>query len=418
MALSAGQTEVAASQARMRVVVAGRRWGKTHLSIREMARGARLPGQQIFYVAPTYRQAKQTVWNPLKERLSKLNWISKTNESDLCLTLRNGSTISLRGADNFDSLRGVGLSGLIMDECAYIQEEAFTEVLRPTLSDKQGWAMFISTPAGIGNWLYDLYQRGQDPEEKDWSSWQFTTLSGGRVPEAEIAAARRDLSEKVFKQEYEGSFETFSGVIYYNFNRKQNLVPYNLPVPNQILVMTDFNVSPMSAVVAVRTANGLHVIDEIVIYGSNTDELVQEVKNRYPNKSITAFPDPAGAQRKTSAGGRTDITILQNAGFQVKYRNSHPAVRDRINAVNSLLLNAAGESRLLIDPKCRNLIECLEKHCYKPGTSIPEKDGNPDYSHLNDALGYGTEFLFPIKKDIVQQPTGTWGMGTRSVPTR
>jgi hypothetical protein len=303
-----------------------------------------------------------------------------------------------------------------MDEFAYIDEAAWTEVLRPTLSDRQGWAMFISTPAGVGNWAFDLYQRGRDPQEHQWESWQFTTLSGGRVPEAEIEAARRDLDARTFRQEYEAAFETYSGIIYYNFSREHNVVPWDQGTPDQLYLFCDFNISPMSAIVVAPTSRGLHAIDEIVIYGSNTNELVEEVRNRYGHRRITAFPDPAGAQRKTSAGGRTDITILQQGGFLVKHRSAHPPVRDRINAVNSMLCSATDERRLLIDPRCRRLIESLEKHCYKEGTQVPDKDSGWD--HMTDALGYGTEYLFPIKKEIARQPEAAWGMGIRPVPTR
>jgi hypothetical protein len=177
----------------------------------------------------------------------------------------------------------------------------------------------------------------------------------------------------------------------------------------------DFNVSPISGAVAVQTKTGIHIIDEIVIYGSNTDEFVQEVKTRYPQHMITAFPDPSGIQRKSSAGGRTDITILQQAGFQVKYRTSHPLRRDRINAVNSLLLNLAGARRLTIDPKCKKVIECLEKQVYKEGTQVPDKDQG--FDHLNDAIGYGCEFLYPIRRDIIPQPVTPWGIGTKSART-
>mgnify|MGYP003335373251 FL=1 len=155
-------------------------------------------------------------------------------------------------------------------------------------------------------------------------------------------------------------------------------------------------------------SNGIHVIDEIAMYGSNTNELAQEVINRYPSKKVTAFPDPAGVQRKTSANGNTDVTILQSAGFSVKYRHQHPLVKDRINAVNSLLKAVDGSRRLLIDPKCKKLIESLRKHVYKEGTQIPDK--STGFDHFCDALGYGVEYLYPVKKptqDIPQQ--ARWG---------
>lgn len=404
MPLSPAQRTIADSTARFRVAICGRRFGKTHLAMREMARWASEPNRRVWYVAPTYRQAKQTVWKPLKTKLESLRWIKRVNESDLTIDLVNGSTISLRGADNEDGLRGVGLNALVLDEFSYISHTAWTEVLRPTLSDTGGQALFISTPAGMSNWAYDLYQRGQQQQDDQWESWQYTTLDGGRVPESEIAAAKHDLDERTFRQEYLASFETFAGVIYYSFSPRSNVTTVEIPDPERVplYIGCDFNINPVTAVIAVRTGDGLHVIDEVSIMTSNTDELADEICQRYPRNRKIAFPDPAGAQRKTSAGGRTDHTILQNRGFEIKYRHQHPAVRDRINAVNSLLRATDGTVKLTIDPGCRHLIDCLSKQIYKQGTSIPDKDSG--YDHMNDALGYMVEYLFPVRPPVSEVP--------------
>ena len=124
MALSDPQRAIASSEARFRVACCGRRFGKTHLALRELARFARIPKRRVYYTAPTYRQAKSIAWLPLKEKLTELRWIEKVNEQDLSVTLRNGSTISLRGTDNFDSLRGGGLHFLVMDEFADCDPDA------------------------------------------------------------------------------------------------------------------------------------------------------------------------------------------------------------------------------------------------------------------------------------------------------
>ena len=408
MILSEKQQTISANPARFRVAVCGRRFGKTYLAMNEVAKVARYSDRRVFLVYPSYRQAKQVIWEPFKRRMQDLRWLEKYNESDLTLILRNGSRISLRGADNPDSLRGVGLDFVCMDEFAMIDEKAWTEVLRPTLSDRSGSALFISTPMGTSNWAYDLFQRGLDPTQTQWASFQYTTLDGGNVSEEEIEQARRDLSDRQFRQEYEATFETYSGRIYYNFDRTRNLRKFESEVPREILVFADFNVNPISAAIAVETGHGIHIIDEIVIYGSNTDELVQEIRNRYPTQSVRVYPDPAGVQRKTSAGGRTDITILENARFRVFYHRTHPAVRDRINAVNAALLSADETVSLWIDPRCRTVIECLEKQLYKTGTQIPDKDGGHD--HMNDAIGYGIEYLKPVRRERepVAQPRA-WG---------
>ena len=405
MPLSKPQREIVSAPQRFKVACCGRRFGKTTLAIWLMCREASQPDREIFYIAPTYRQAKMIAWKKLKNKLLDLRWVSKINETELSIILKNGSTISLKGADGgAQNLRGVGLDAVIMDEASIIDEEAWTEVLRPALADKQGWALFISTPAGM-NWLKDLYDLAEEfPDE--WASFQFTSLDGGNIPLAEIEAARRTLDSRTFQQEFEASFVNFTGRIFYAFDRKLNIKPYTEELPNELLVGTDFNLDPMSAVVAVRSGAVLHIIDEIKIMGSNTDELVDEIKSRYPNKRIVAFPDPAGAQRRTSAGGRTDHIILRNAGFTVKAHSVTSSVRDGINAVNSKLRSSDGQTTLFIDPRCKFLVECLEKQVYKEGTSQPDKSGGWD--HMNDALRYLTEYLFPIRQPTPPVSNRMW----------
>ena len=407
MPLSAAQQQIISAPQRFKVVVAGRRFGKTHLSIRELCRYARQPDSEVWYIAPTYRQAKMITWKKLRRRLLELRWAEKINETELSILLKNGSTISLKGADNYDSLRGIGLDFLVIDEFADIDPAAWYETLRPTLSDRQGHALFIGTPKGM-NWAHDLYTAA-DSYPDEWASFQFTTIEGGNVTEEEVEAARRTLDLRTFNQEYCATFETFSGRVFYAFDRKYNLMPWQEPsrAIADIHVGCDFNVDPLTAVIAYKIGNLLHVIDEIKISGSNTDELAQEIKTRYPNKHITVYPDPAGAQRKTSAGGRTDHSILRMAGFTVKARGVTTSVRDGVNAVNAKLRTISGETSLYIDPKCKHVIECLEKQTYKEGTSLPDK--NSGFDHMNDALRYMVEFLYPIRAESNVNIAQYWG---------
>jgi hypothetical protein len=405
MPLSDPQQTIVDAPQRFKVVIAGRRFGKTHLSVRELCKAARMPDKEVWYVAPTYKQAKMIVFKKLRKKLQDLRWVSKINETNMSFELKNGSTISLKGADNYDSLRGVGLDYLVMDEFADIDEEAWTETLRPTLADKMGKALFIGTPKGM-NWAKDLYDLAQEyPEE--WASFQYTTEQGGNVSITEIEAARRSLDARTFNQEFRATFETFSGRIFYAFDRKHNVKAYTDPLPKELHLGLDFNIDPMSAVIGVKAGNTMHIIDEFKIFGSNTEELVEEVKTRYPGHTIIAYPDPAGAQRKTSAGGRTDHTILRTAGFTVKAPHAHNAVRDGINAVNAKLLSSSGFTTLFFDPKCKYAIECLEKQTYKEGTSIPDKDSG--FDHMNDALRYMVDYLFPIRQPTTPVPIRQWG---------
>lgn len=408
MKLSTPQRKVADDTARFRVLVTGRRFGKTTLAIRELCYHARIPGRVCWYVAPSYRQAKQIAWVKLKQILKDLRWIKKINEAELTIELKNGSRICLRGADNKDSLRGVGIDFIVLDECADIEETAWTEVLRPTLSDTKGSAAFCGTPKGM-NWFHDLYQRGQDPTEKDWSSYLFTTIDGGFVDEGEIEQAKRDLDTKTFRQEYQATWETYSGIIYYGFSMSENVKHFDEPLDNNIIhVGIDFNLDPMSAVVSYIQNGVVYIMDEIAIWGSNTDELVNEIHRRYPGKKIFCYPDPASRQRKTSAGGRTDLSILQNAGFICKVMPRHMAVRDRINSVNAKLCSASGERQVFIHPKAKNLLNSISKHTYKEGTVLPDK--TQGFDHMNDALGYLISFLYPIRTAYEQQSPERFGI--------
>ena len=394
MILTKPQTKIFDDSTRFRVVVAGRRFGKTFLSTAELlARALAAKNQHVWYVAPTYKAAKEIAWEMLLSQIPPEYLRAKPNESALTMKLLNGSRISLKGAEKPDNLRGRSLDFVVLDEFADMRKEAWFEVIRPSLSDKMGGALFIGTPRGR-NHFYDLYTKGVD-EDDGWHSYQYTTLQGGNVPRDEVASARADLDERTFQQEYEAQFVNYSGIIYYAFKREES-VRKHIDSIDVIHIGMDFNLDPMSAVLMTRKGDTLHIFDEIVMFGSNTDEMVDEIRARYGKaRGIIVYPDPASRQRKTSAGGRTDLSILQNAGFEVRVRNSHAAIRDRINAVNARLLSKEGQRRLYVDPKCKKVIESLERHTYKEGTSQPEKDG---FDHMNDALGYAVEYLFPIRK--------------------
>lgn len=402
MPLTEPQRAIFDDPARFRVVSAGRRFGKSFLSIWEMARVARHSGRRVYYVAPSYRMAKQILWNPLKEQLISKRWADKINESDLTITLRNGSEIGLRSADNYDSLRGISLDAVVLDECAFMKEDVWTQVLRPTLSDRKGSALFISTPQGMGNWFYDLYTFAESAD--NWSAHQYTTIQGGNVTPEEVEAARADLDAKTFEAEYEARFTSTANNIYYAYGA-ENVKRWTEPVPATLSIGMDFNVSKMTAAVFAHTGDGLHQIDEIVLPNSNTEEMCQEIKNRYPEQSITVMPDPAGSARKTSAIGRTDHVILSEWGFRVKAPRSHPPVKDRINSVNRLLCDAGGNRKYFIDPRCKETMLTLAKHSYKSGSNIQDKDSGLD--HMGDSLGYAISFLYPIRKqyDNTERPT-------------
>jgi len=407
--LTKPQHKVSSSNKRFRVLVSGRRFGKTYLCITEMMKYASKVKQNIWYVAPTFKMAREIVWSKLKEMLYAFNWIESINESNLSITIKKtGSKISLKGCENYDGLRGTGLNFLILDEFADIDEKAWTEVLRASISDTQGDVLMCGSPKGYGNWSYRMYLKGQG-EDLEWDSFQFTTLQGGMVSANEIEQAKQDIDIRTFRQEFEGTFENYAGAVYYNFHPVESIVEKQIDWTKPLHIGMDFNVDPMSACVGQIEKDKIYFVDEIVIYSSNTDEMVQEIKDRYGSKiPIFIYPDPASKQRKTSAGGRTDLSILQNAGFKVKVKNKHPAIRDRINAVNSKLKDSNGQRHIFVSQSCKTIVKGLQRQIYKENTNIPEKEEG--FDHMNDAIGYMVDFLKPLTTQAVFTPPTRWAI--------
>ncbi len=372
----------------------------TQLAKTSIIKYARVKERLIWYVAPSYRMAKQIMWPELLAAVPR-QWIDKINETTMTIKLVNGTRIELKGADNPDSLRGVGIHFLVMDEVQDIDPEAWTKVLRPTLASTGGHALFIGTPKAY-NFLYDLYALGQKPENVSagkWISWQFPTMTSPFIPPEEIEAAMEDMDEKSFNQEFNASFETMSGRVYHTFDRRTHVRACKFDPEKPIWVGQDFNIDPMSSVILQPQDDGtVWVVDEIVLRGSNTEEVCDELERRYwrQTDNILLFPDPAG-QARQHARGESDLDIFRERGFKrQRYHRKHPPIADRVNAVNRMLKSADGRIRLFIDPKCKHLIASLEQTIYKKGSRDIDKEA--DVEHSGDALGYCIHYQFPVRK--------------------
>jgi phage terminase large subunit-like protein len=201
------QQEVFKDSTRFKVVAAGRRCGKSRLSaVTLLIEALNCPeGSSVMYVAPTLGQARSIIWDLLHDLGRPV--IKSSHVNNLEITLINGRKILVRGADNPDSLRGVSLVYLVLDECAFIKQDVWEKILRAALSDKKGRALFISTPSGR-NWFYDTFKLGQSGTDNEWKSWHKTTSDNETIDPKEIEAAKRTLSSFAFKQEYLSSFDT------------------------------------------------------------------------------------------------------------------------------------------------------------------------------------------------------------------
>lgn len=403
--LHPGQHKVFVAKSRFKVVVAGRRFGKTVLSKTIIIQKARKANQLLWYIAPTYKQAKQIMWRDLKASIPK-EWLRKPpNETSLTFELINGTVIELKGADKPDSLLGVGLHYVVMDEFQSMRPEVWKQAIRPTLATTGGGALFIGTPRGKGNHLYDVYRHGKDPKNiknGSWMSWHFLTKDSPFVPAEEIEAARLDLDPKMFSQEFEADFSNMTGAVYYPFDRDRHVekLTFNPRLP--IWIGQDFNIDPMASAVMQFQDNGeIWIIDEIVLQNSNTEEVCAEIERRYWRYSryITIYPDAAGAQRQ-HARGETDLDIMRMKGFgRIKVRRRNPAVADRVNSVNRMLMNANGDVRLKVHEDCKHVIGAFEQVAYKEGSRQIDKSMNIE--HISDAIGYCIEYEFPIRERVI-----------------
>lgn len=196
------QQEVYADATRFKVIAAGRRCGKSRLAATTLIIEALKcpPGSAVLYVSPTMGQSRQIIWDLLLDLGREV--IQSSHVNNLDITMINGARIYVRGADRPDTLRGVSLTYAVLDEVADIKPEAWEQVIRASLSDKKGRAMFIGTPKGR-NWFHDLWKLEGDPE---WKSWHFTTEDNPLIDPKEIESAKKTLSSFAFKQEYLASF--------------------------------------------------------------------------------------------------------------------------------------------------------------------------------------------------------------------
>jgi len=423
--LKPNQALVFKCKARFRVLVAGRRFGKTHLALAEIMRLATQPNRLIWYVGPNDGQSKRIVWDRLKA-LTRSLWAKRPNETALRIDTKAGSTIIVSGAFNPDSLRGDGLDLIVLDEYASMKPTAWESVLRPALSDRLGRALFIGTPQGM-NHFYERFEYAHN--DPDWQAFQFTTADGGIVSQDEIAAAARELDPVSYQQEFGAEFVTANRHrVYYPFNRAIHVTPISFDRLRSLIWSLDFNVNPMCMLLIQRHADIVHVIDEVVLPNANTEAACQAMHERfqacfkqiptylYPLQ-IEIYGDASGSQKRTSASA-TDWAIVRQffakwvGTYQPLYRiqSSNPPVRDRINCVNSRLRNTFEESRLFIDPKCRELIKDLEQVAWATdytGAVTTELDkSNPARTHSSDALGYYIAHAFPLKPLVGPQSSG------------
>lgn len=293
------QMEILEDSHRYKVIVAGRRTGKSVLAFNHMIKEACLNKGYYYYVFPTIKQAKEIIWDQILPEFLPMNVVAKLNNSELKITLKNGSWIKLFGAENKESLRGGKLNGLVFDEFADIDPECWNTILRPALTDKKGWCWFVGTPKGH-NHFYEVYirdfekhdakyrnEKGVCPEPNgNWKSWLLHSIDNPYLDPEEIEEARQTMSPEQFRQEYEASFETFSGLIYKELEPRHFIQTPKLDSRWNYYVGIDTGRHTGISFVAIDFNNVAYVYDEIYDHDSTVKEIAFNIRTILKNHNI------------------------------------------------------------------------------------------------------------------------------------
>ena len=413
------QSAVHESTARFRVNIQGRRSGKSYSAAREAEVAILQPKTKGWIVAPSYELASKIGREIFENLILKFKFPTITkkviNGQLFYAKFINGSEVWIKSATTPDTgLVGEGLDWLIIDESAIINKIIWEQYLRPTLSDRQGWALFVSTPRGY-NWLYDLFKRGQSSNYPEWESWQHSSTESSYFRD-NIEHLRNELTDETFRQEYLAEFTSFAGKVY-PIDRKIHVQDFGYIEEWETYCSVDFGYRQPAVVwFQVGKVDGdyeVHIIDEIVHQTNiKTEELIQMIKDKnYP--VLKTYCDPAGAGVQ-STSGLGDAEIFRKNGISVTYKRDRisQSIPSGVDLVRSFFKNAEGKARLFISEKCTNVINDFENYRYpdkKENQNLKEdplKDGHHD--HSMDAIRYFFINRFPIRKKEVQELQRIW----------
>lgn len=416
------QEKVHLDEHRFRLIVGGRRVGKSHLAIQELLRHLLSKERQLgWWVAPTYKDAREIGWEEFlafSEYLAPA--LEEIHHSQLRIRFTNGSLLYFKGSDNPDGLRGRGLDFVVLDEAAFMKEDVWKKCIRPTLSDKHGRALFTSTPNGH-NWFYEQYLYAGYPSSLTWSCYHWPTWCNPLITTDDLEAAKNELSTIDFKQEYGAEFVTKAGLVYDEFNEHNIVESFRIDTTTQdFYIGLDFGFASFTAVcfMAVdRLTSTVTMFDELFVSRHDVDQVINLIiskQNTWKIKLQGIFCDPAGnAEELTS--GISPVDALRNKGFNVISKGTK--IPPGLSLVRSFILNASGVRRFFVCKSCNQAIKSFRAYSYKQGVrgivlEDPDKDNVHD--HMMDAIRYFFVNKFDQAKWIGTTPKQT----PYSTPTR
>ena len=406
------QSRLWRSTCRFAVIPPGRRSGKTEIAKRKAIRSFvthnTFPNGRYVCAAPTHQQAKNIYWRDLKQLYPKDLRSRKDSDGELKIHGWNGATLEVMGLDVPARLEGPPLDGIVLDEFANMKAETWQENVRPALSDRKGWAWFVGVPEGR-NHFYDLWTAARSGELPDWDTFHW--FSSDILDPEEIEAAKREMDELTYQQEYEGSFVTFLGRAYYNWTSGlHDAEELHYDPKKRLVYCFDFNKAPgvaaivqeMLPIPALERVDETHVIDEVWNKsGSFTVRVCRQLIEKYPpaahQADVWIYGDPSGGVATTQsqpfgsdweqiraimygAYGKERVT------FAIDLKN--PFVRVRVNAVNARMLTLDGKIHLRACPKkAKHSVIDFEKVVALEDGSVEKKKGDV-LGHLSEAIGY------------------------------
>lgn len=401
---------------RLVAVPAGRGSGKTELARRRLVRllpvAKPWPDARYFFAGPTLKHCKELAWEQL-QALIPPSWVPEPmpqRNTIMCRFATHEARIVLVGLNDKkrSDIEGFQWDGGVIDESCDIAPGVFGRIVMPALMHRDGWCWRIGVPKrqGIGAAEYRQFFEeavaGLIPDATG-----FTWPSGDILPPEAIAILQRTLDPKDFQEQVMACFETAGGGIFYTFDRAYNVRPCEYHADKVLVVSCDFNVDPMAWVVGHRWPERIEWIDEIFLRDTNTQQALDALWGRYGTheSGFEFYGDATSAARKTSAAYSDYQQIANDPRFRGRGRTIHfpsenPPVADRFAATNAMLLNAAGERRMHVDPGCVELIKDLESRYYLPGTREPADPAGTDMGHITDAAGYAVFALFPIRVEL------------------
>lgn len=419
------QSRLWTSDSRFCVVPAGRRSGKTELAKRKLVEKA-ISGPRrdfhnlnLFAGAPTRDQAKRIYWEDLKALIPSVLYAKKPKESDLIIELINGANVSVVGLDVPERIEGSPWDWGILDEYGNMKPQAWDANVRPALSDRGGGCWLIGVPEGR-NHYYKMYKDALVDPTGEWAVYHW--FSSDILPASEIESAKKRMDALTFQQEYEGSFISFQGRVYYPFTSEIHCGRLTYDSTKPLILCFDFNVSPGTCAIIQEQKlyytldgkkyrnNGTGVISEVYIpKDSNTAKVCKKILEEFGNHSgdIICYGDASGGAKGSAKVRGSDWDIVRDElgpyfthRLKFRYPRKNPGERERINSVNSRLQSASGIVRLMVDPvRAPHVVEDFDGVEVLQGTAGEiDKRSNPDLTHLTDGIGYYVHKEFPISK--------------------